>query len=518
MKVLKSVLIYSAITLAVLTGLSIILFGLMYFFPSIRIFNLGLIHYNKTIESEEIDLDEINSFDNIQININSKSLDVQVMPCEIYDIDDEGKKIEGQLSNIIDANLKLRIFGLTSDITEYNLSDDYEVINNTLHITYTVTEPDGWISKSGSEVVVNVPYNFKYNLNVTTDNGNIHLGNKDCRMNLNALSIDTKKGELSFENLCDREEDEIVLDYLNLNFEQGDVDFSSITNINVNTHTILTGKNTKFNFKNLFSAVNATGNNITLNAQVISCDDGFNFITDKAKLDIEKLEAYNASEISIVTSDCDADITKIDGDISIVTTTGKVKLGIVSGECNIDGNKAYIEITNVKDDLNINSNAGNVCVKNYERNGCFVINGGSLEAFNNSELYQGIMTSVTANNAKIKVSNNVNLLELSAKGESSVDVTFKEIANMSFEHKVELGTECSGIVYLPTSNFDKPFKFVARGNISGQIVGVNSGTYVTSSDDPQYFPSSSTEDIEKASNNCSFVFNGTIKFAGYSGK
>ena len=54
MKVLKGILIYSVITLVAFIVLVAILFGIMYFFPSIRIFNIGLIHYNEVIDSDDI--------------------------------------------------------------------------------------------------------------------------------------------------------------------------------------------------------------------------------------------------------------------------------------------------------------------------------------------------------------------------------------------------------------------------------------------------------------------------------
>lgn len=517
MKVLKSILIYVGIILAILFGLGIILFGIMYFFPSFRIFNVGLIHYNKDVMSETIDVDDYSGYDNIVINVNTKSLGVMVIPCEKYELTEDGEENTDVPLNEISCYLDLHIFGFASEITEYNVTTDVLKANgNKLNISYNVSEPKGWISTSGSEIVIEVPSDFNYTLNVTTESGDILLGNEDVRLNLKALAIDTSSGETTITNICDFEEDEIVLDYLNLKTDSSWIDLSMITNINVKTYTTIDSKSGGFTFENLFSSVVANGDNLTIKAKLISCDDGFSFVADKGTLEIEKLEGYNGCEVSVITEDCDINIGKLEGQSTFLTSSGKVIIGTIDDKCNIESDSANIEINNARELIHISTDSGDIVVKNYEKSADFVSHSGDINISNNSELQSDISTTVTATNGNIKVSNRINKLTLQTKGDAVVDITFKEIATISFEHKVVLNSGSSAVVYLPANNYNTPFMFIAKGNISGQISGVNSGLYVTSSDDPQYFPTSSDDVIEECKNNCSFIFNGTINFKGYS--
>ena len=71
---------------------------------------------------------------------------------------------------------------------------------------------------------------------------------------------------------------------------------------------------------------------------------------------------------------------------------------------------------------------------------------------------------------------------------------------------------------MPTTNYKTPFKFKAKGNISGEISGLISeyeGGEVKSSEDFQFFPSASEEFKAECQKSCYFEFYGTIVFKGY---
>ena len=119
MKALKGLLIYMGIVLAMIAGIGVILFAIMYFFPSFRIFGLGVIHYNKDIVGETIDVDDY-SVDDIVINVSSKSIKVNIVPVEVYDKNDKGKDTK-ILANEINYTLHLNVFGITTDIKSLQL-------------------------------------------------------------------------------------------------------------------------------------------------------------------------------------------------------------------------------------------------------------------------------------------------------------------------------------------------------------------------------------------------------------
>ena len=120
--------------------------------------------------------------------------------------------------------------------------------------------------------------------------------------------------------------------------------------------------------------------------------------------------------------------------------------------------------------------------------------------------------------------NKINRLLITTTGSSKVEITYREIKggledpSHVFQHKVNLSANSSAVVYMPTANYNTPFKFKAKGNISGEISGLTTeyeGAEVKSSDDFQFFPSASEESQSECRKSCYFEFYGTIVFKGY---
>jgi len=157
-------------------------------------------------------------------------------------------------------------------------------------------------------------------------------------------------------------------------------------------------------------------------------------------------------------------------------------------------------------------------------NGKFVSRKGDINVKSTGEYVQGVCTQIENEDGKIIVDNKVNKLLVNTTGSSKVEVTYREIKGGLddpkdvFQHKVNLGKYSSAIIYMPTANYKTPFKFKAKGNISGEISGLTSeyeGDEVKSSDDFQFFPSASEESQAECQKSCYFEFLGTIEFRGY---
>jgi len=512
MKALKGLLIYIGIVLGVILGIGIILFALMYFVPTFKIFGYGIVRQNSTVSETVLDLSELEDYDDIVINVNSNSLNLGIIPKE--DVVTDKKKDDNYL-NEIDCSLQLSVFGFTNDITEYAFNHTFTEKNGTITLNINVTEPKGLISASKSKLSVYVPNNLTYKLNCITDSGSISLGNKNYKLDVSSLTITTNRGDLSLINMTD-EEGVISLDNLNLTSEVGLFDLTALPIIEVKNATVLAGKDADFRFANLRSSVVAKGEGVAIKATSIECgDDGFRVVADNAYINIEILQTKDIAENSIVADNADIHISKVSGETSILTTYGTVELGEVDNKCDIESSDADVTVGVAHDNISVLTKMGNIIVTNYEKSGNFVSDKGDINITNDSAYSEGVTTNIVGTDGRITVINKANKLTLSTKGDAIVDITFKEIANSPIEHSVILHERSSAVVYLPSNNYTSPFKFIAKGTISGQISGATGGAYITSSDEPQYYPSASPEVIESSANNCSFIFNGTIEFRGH---
>ena len=244
------------------------------------------------------------------------------------------------------------------------------------------------------------------------------------------------------------------------------------------------------------------------------------------KMAIAILSAMPVSDLinTIVTENCDVKIDEISGRTAIVTTYGNITVGILNDYANLKSEHGNVNITKAKGDLNINTEFGNISVASYERNGRFVSVRGNINVKGTGDYIQGVYTQIENTEGSITVDNKVNRLLVTTYGSSKVEITYREIKGGLtnpfdvFQHKVKLNDHGSAIIYMPTQNYKTPFKFLAKGNISGEISGLipeYGGDKVKSSDDFQYFPSASSENEELCRQSCYFEFYGTIVFRGY---
>ena len=71
---------------------------------------------------------------------------------------------------------------------------------------------------------------------------------------------------------------------------------------------------------------------------------------------------------------------------------------------------------------------------------------------------------------------------------------------------------------MPTDNYNTPYMFKAKGEITGEISGLfnkYAGDEVLSSDEYQFFPSASEDNKALCKKSCFFEFLGKIQFKGF---
>lgn len=511
MKALKGLLIYIGIVLAICLGIAIILFAGMYFFPSFRIAGIGVIHGSARDSGTIVELSNYSNISDIDINCSSKQFSV------ILNATDEDK---------ITYDFSKSVFGISYDITEYKLIKDVSKDGNTLKINLTITEPYGLISNSSSYVSLFIPSKLKTSLLLTTTSGDVKIGTDNAVTNLGNLTVSTQKGKLNINSEKSGDEaTSLKLDSLNLSTNKGYFDMSTIDNLKVSSTIKLKANNGTFSFKNVQGSFDVTGKNVKLNAENITSDySGFKFISENGFFDITKITTPDGAENTIVTENCDVIIDEISGKTGIITTYGDITIGKLNSYATLQSEHGNVSITSTTDDINIVTYFGNITVDSYLKNARFVSTKGDIDVKSKGDYEQGVYTQIENTDGAIVVENKVNELLVTTYGASSVEITYKEIKgelneNDVFIHKVNLHKDSSAIIYMPTKNYQTPFKFKAQGNISGEISGLvpeYGGDKVQASENYQYFPTASFENEELCEQSCFFDFiGGTIHFTGY---
>lgn len=510
MKALKGLLIYIGIALAMVLGVCVLLFAGMYFFPTFRIAGIGIVHKSKTVVNEEIDFSNYSNFDNIELTIGSKRVNVEIVPTE----------------EKFTYTLQQDVFGIVYDMTEYAVIKTISQTDNTIKVNLNVTEPNGLWADNNSELKICLPKNHKYNAIINTNKGQVNIDS--C--SLNSLNVTTTSGNVSLTNCGELINDEryLILDALNLSTDTGNFDLSSVSNLTVNSVIKLNANDGDFNFGNIKAGLDIAGTGVRLTAKTISTsEDGFRFISENGFFKIDKIITGIGTENTIVTENCDVQINEIFGKTAIITTYGNINITTLNDKTTLSSEHGNINIKQAYEDLRITTDFGNITVSSYLMNGKFVSRKGNIDVKSIGEYQKGIRTEIQNEDGAINVDNKINQLIVKTTGMSKVTVTYREIkgglTNIEdvFQHKVTLGQYSSAIVYMPTANYNTPFKFKAKGNISGEISGLISeyeGDEVRTSDEYQFFPSASKETQELCKESCYFDFLGTIEFRGYINK
>ena len=513
MKALKGLLIYIGIVLGIILGIGLILLCIMYFFPNVRIFGLGVVHYNKQAGADTVVLSEYSEYSDIELNVNSKKINISIEPAEVDKIEYE---------------MKLRIFGISTEIVEYQLVKNVEVKDNKLNIFLNVSEPNGWISTSNSELIVKVPYTEEYNIITNTKLGNIELGSSDNVLDINNLSITTSSGSLILDNLGNGKDGEKLLNLntLNLTTGNGNFDFSTIRDIKVAHKVKLTANGGKFKFNNLDGSVEISGDEVTLNARnIVAGSDGFKVIARSGYFKIgEKLSSPIGAENTFVTDNATIEINEIDGKTGIDTVYGSIAINILNDDAeirNTNGQGVSIK-SKACGNLMIFTGNSNIFVNEYYKSGTFESTRGDINVTSKANYNKEYKTVIKNVDGKVTVKNKINHLVVNTTGMSTVNVTFDEIkanfenANDIFQHQVVVGENVlSCTVYIPTAPV-VPFRFRATGSISGEIAGLSVGDLydVEESEQEQYYPGQ--DSMSESMNNAHFLFSGKIVLKGWT--
>lgn len=514
MKALKGLLIYIGIVLGSIVGLGLILFCIMYFFPSVRIMGVSVVHYQKETEESTITLDDYSDYDDVIVSISSKTIGVSVIPVE---------------EENIKYSMKLSVFGMSTEIVEYKLNKQVNVKDGKLQIFLNVTEPNGLINNSNSKVVVKIPSSLEVGIVTNSTKGDIVIGGSDLRLKLSSLSVTTDNGDLSLVNIGTGEEEKsLTLQSLTLSTARGNFDLSQITNLNVLKKIKLNAQDGDFKFNNVFASIDITGSGVRIDANKIVCgNDGFKAIAENGYFNVKSLSSSNGIENTIIVENIDLKIDEITGKTGIVTTYGDVNIGILNSYSIIDNENGNVKVSKAKDSIIVTTNMGNINVDSYSKSGKFQSNKGDISVKSIGDYIQDCTTTIINVDGKVYVDNKINQLYVKTTGRSHVQVIFREIkenfdtanGEKIIQHRVYTSTKGSCVVDIPTAK-TVAFAFIAEGSISGELSSlqndVDNSMYVYSSEKTQYYPNSGTTVVNDALDNAHFHFKGKIQIRSYS--
>lgn len=514
MKAIKGLLIYMGIALAIIAGIAVVLFAIMFFFPNFRPFGIGIINKNDEIKGQGVSLFEYKDYENFELNINSKDITIKVVPT-VYEIKEDKEKKQEYIPPTFNYKLSYDVFGFTNELTEFNVVSDVAVVEDKVCMVVNVSQPKGLMSFENSCLYVYVPETINYNLIVNTEKADVILGAKDYKLTLNTMSIVTDSGDLYFNNMADVN-NSMSINSLNISTKSGYMDFSSIETINVYGLTTLEATQGDFVFRNLISgSIDAKGTGIKIQASSVKTNSaGFKFFSESGIFLIKNLECSVGAENTIITENCNFNISNIIGSTVIVSTYGNIKIEQITGDLSIESSEGDVELNFVDGNLDVVTQLGDIKVISYTKSAIFKSEKGIINVANNSDYVHNQTTQITSGDGNVTVSNKVNKLMVTTYGNSVVEISIKSVQNglldgANFEHTIILNDNSMGKIFLPS---DKPFRFKAIGKISGSI----GGFYMKADDNYQYYPIDSTEVIDGSKTNCSFYFDGVIEFATHA--
>lgn len=508
MRALKGVLIYIGIVLAIISGIGILLYGIMYFVPDFRIMGVGVIHLTEKIEEDPISFTDYSGYSSVQLNLSSKKIQIQVIP-------------NREVSSI-QYGVDLNEFGIAFDITEYKVIKQVEVVDGVLKVNLNVTEPNGWISSS-SKLFVIVPSAISYDIIARTENANIVLGGDDTILKINRLTIATGNGNLELRNVGN---DNILnLETLNLSTNSGNFYFDSVKTVNVEDKVQINAVNGDFRFDELNASIDVKGSGVSLKASKITTkEDGFKFLSQNGYFKIGILTTPIGAENTIITENCAVEIENIIGDTAIKTVYGNITVNHLTNKAILESTHGNVTIKKALDDISILTDFGNIVVEDYLKNGKFVSRKGNINVKNTGSFADGVYTEIKNTDGNINVDNKINHLIIRTVGRSNVTVIYREVKsglslNNIFKHIVEINSQGKCNIYLPAI-ITTPFRFKAMGNIDGEITGLvpeYGGTKVQSSEEYQYYPNIDikNEFEQDKITSCEFSFKGNITFNSY---
>ncbi len=487
-KVIKGVTIYAFLILGIALVGGMIIMGTMFISSSfgkpITVFGYNAVYIARTWQDDsKVTVVGHDANTPIQVNVDAKDYATSI----VHKSDNYKEVIVKRRDNIL---------GFYKD--DLNLETTVNFENSVL--TITVAPNTGALTYDKSELLIYLPKDYTYDLNLKSDAGSLTvIGNNNAQFPIRKLSVETKSGDLAFSKLLPQDSTNTVVKFNELTFrtQTGEFDLTSINTVELNNPSAenkieLYSKRGDFLFNNVKAPVNIEGTDVRIVANEIdTLNFGFKFDSPKGYFNIKKIitgtapinpseENPDLGDISykniINTNSTHINIEEIVGETSITTKYGDIKIGTLSSATVISSIDGDVEITTANKYVNITNQMGKIIVKGYKEGAYFKNNKGTITATYSGTTeveYINLLTEVETATGGVAINNIYNELKLTANN-ANVTLDFKRLPETNLTHTI---TNAQGKTTLKLFA-NVAFFIDSSGNVTGTIGGtaINSNT------------------------------------------
>ncbi|MBE5735241.1 MAG: DUF4097 domain-containing protein [Clostridiales bacterium] len=468
MEIIKTILKWTAIALAIIFGIILILVACMYFFPGFNIFGYRFIRNSSAIEQAEI------------VRVNTENTYYLIVTTNKFDIEiNESVNVENIEVSYIDKK-----WGF-ANVEESKVFVNQEGNN----ISIRTLETSGIVFGSG-KITVTTPIGLIPHLNITTTDGNIHIDKANVKsittsMNngdftwvghtytvkgedtdsngengeASTASADTENKEVTIEAIQD-----VTIQSLNIFCKGAKIDLTNFTNLNADS-IYISANDLTLEFNNLIADLYIKCNSLNMNIDLLHDIGKLEIYAVNGSISIDTLQCTEMS--TIVTDNANIYIRDCASIIDISSKGGNVQISNTSKRAVITTTKGNVNIASANDNVVITTNTGHINITEYNASAEIRTITGDITMNNIGDENIYNITNITQESGNISITTNANSTNIRSERGSNISMTIRSTPlNDNIKHEIFNNFGLTNLYILMTSN---PFRVRAIGNVSGEL-------------------------------------------------
>lgn len=525
MKLLKGIAVYTLIAIGAVIILGLILLGIMFIFPKVKLFGYGFVYRtDKIMQLPNIVISKYDPFSLVS-NINLNVVTTDGIGVKVVSSKDDTQ-------GFINVRVHENYYGFYRD--SYNTSISAPKITKNdgeLNVGINVTGVKGAINYSDDcYVEIQLPkrvngvglVNYTYDINIQSENGDVYLdgarssGKLLWPLLINGLDITTVKGNAELAAVTndidhskasnDKGEIEIIqpkfmyLDKLNLYTKGGEFKFNKIDNIYVGSSTLFNCVKGDFLFNNLLVGTNEQGvfvqdsdaildifgDNVLFEAKNLTVANKISYKTDSGVFKVEEAIASVYDQIELETDSASINIGKVlNGQIGARSSYGNITIGTSNNSTYLENNHGSISVDKCNAGIAAITKYGDITIKECTKSATINTERGDINITNIGTVVKkgddSYKIFISAKKSNIDLTTNVIPFEITSTDSCNVKVTVKDVITAEQVVEEDANNPVSTVKIKGTLNISLPNKdqitLYAKGKLAGGI-----GTYATGTD------------------------------------
>ncbi len=454
MEILKKILKWVAIALAIILGIIIILIVCMYLFPQFTLFGYRFVRQNSTLESSEVAVVDVAQTYYVVITTDGFDIDIS----------------ENETENEIQVSYIDRKWGFA------NVMDSKLFVNTDQSIVSIRTlETSGLVTGTG-KLSISMPRDLIPHININTNSGNINIDKAkvasiatdmtDGDFVWSAHNVETTTPEGAKEPVTTTTPiNDMTLDSLSIICKGANIDLSCYQNLTINNQLYISADRLSLDFNNLTANVYINCDNLDINIMTLNETDELQIINERGSISIDTLKCNKRASIladstNIYIRDCQSvlDISTHSSSIEIANTSMPATIATTSGN---------VEIANAAANFRITTTKGNINVMQYSAGAEIITETGNISMHNVGEENADKVTTISQGSGSINVITQANPIKITSERGSNIHMTIRSMPlNDHIKHEI---FNTYGSTNLSVMVADNPFRVRAVGNVSGQL-------------------------------------------------